>query len=117
MNKVERQRSLEQNAYLWGVVYPTIIDCLPADQINAYTIVPENWHEYFCELHFGTIEIGFPGSGKTRAKRSTTHDDRGKRNVLSTTAFMDFVTCIQAECSERGIQVPNPNEAPWENAA
>lgn len=112
MNKADKQRSIQQNSYLWGVVYPTIIDHLPADQINAYTINAENWHDYFCELHFGSIEIGF--GGKTRAKRTTTRDERGKRQVLSTTDFMDFVTSIQAECAERGIDIPNPNEIPLE---
>ncbi len=110
MNKIERQRSIAQNCYPWGVVYPTIIDKLPFDQINAYTINAENWHDFFCEVHFGSIQIGF--GGKTRAKRTTTKDERGKRDVLSTTDFMDFVTCIQAECAERGIIIPNPNEIP-----
>jgi len=117
MDKPTKQRSLEQNAYLWGVAYKTVIDCLPASSVNAVTINPEYWHEFFCELYFGTVEIGFPGSGKTRAKRTTTTDERGKRNVISTTEFMDFVTCMQAKCAEHGITVLSPNEPPMVDAA
>lgn len=105
-----RKRSLAQNAYLWGVVYPYIIDCLPAAAVNSTTIVPDYWHDYFCEKHFGSVEIGFPGSGKTRPRRSTTRNERGKTEVLSTTDFQDFVLSIQAECAEYGIYVPDPNE-------
>jgi len=37
--------------------------------------------------------------------------------VISTSEFMDFVTCMQAKCAEHGITVLNPNEPPMEDAA
>jgi hypothetical protein len=91
----KRTRSNEQNAYLWGVVYPTILQHLPGWDAD-------DLHEYFLGEHFGweTLE----GLGRKRLKPIR------RSSRLSTTEFSDHVDFIQRAMAEKGIYVPDPNE-------
>lgn len=91
----KRTRSNEQNAYLWGVVYPTILQHLPGWDAD-------DLHEYFLGEHFGweTLE----GLGRKRLKPIR------RSSKLSTVEFMDHVAFIQRAMAEKGIYVPDPNE-------
>jgi hypothetical protein len=91
----KRTRSTEQNAYLWGCVYPTILHHLPGWDAN-------DLHEYFLGEHFGweTLE----GLGRKRLKPVK------RSSRLSTTDFADHVAFIQRAMAEKGIYVPDPNE-------
>lgn len=91
----KRTRSLEQNAYLWGVVYPSILQHLPGWDAN-------DLHEYFLGEWSGwqTLE----GLGRKRLKPVR------RSSKLSTTEFADFVGHIQRIMAEKGIYVPDPNE-------
>jgi hypothetical protein len=92
----KRTRSLEQNAYLWGVVYPTVLQQLPGWDAN-------DLHEFFLGEHFGwqTLE----GFGRKRLKPIK------RSSRLSTTEFADHVDFIQRTMAEKGIYIPDPNEA------
>jgi hypothetical protein len=92
----KQTRSLEQNAYLWGVVYPTIMDTLQGWEA-------EDIHEFFLGEHFGweTIE----GLGKKKLKPIK------RSSKLSTKEFKDHWEFIQRYMSERGVYIPDPNEA------
>lgn len=95
-----RTRSSMQNAYLWGVVYETILKHLPG--WNA-----EDVHEYFLGECFGWELL--EGFGKKRirpVKRSS---------KLSTMEFQDYIAFIQQKMAERGVYIADPNE--WERAA
>lgn len=92
----KRTRSNEQNAYLWGVVYPTVLQHL------------EGWdaddlHEYFLGEHFGWTTL--EGFGRKRLKPLR------RSSRLSTTEFSDHVGFIQRTMAEKGIYIPDPNEA------
>lgn len=91
------QRSLDQNAYLWGVVYPLILQRLP------FGWEDKDLHEYFLEAHFGTKTL--EGLGKTRTmplKRSS---------KLSKKEFKEFWQFIQRSMAvEYGIDIPDPGE-------
>ena len=91
----KRTRSNDQNAYLWGVVYPTILQHLPGWDAD-------DLHEYFLGEHFGwsTLE----GLGRKRLKPLR------RSSKLSTTEFSDHVAFIQRAMAEKGIYVPDPNE-------
>jgi hypothetical protein len=91
----KRTRSNEQNAYLWGVVYPSILQHLPGWDAD-------DLHEYFLGEHFGweTLE----GLGRKRLKPIR------RSSKLSTTDFSDHVAFIQRAMAEKGIYVPDPNE-------
>lgn len=89
------RRSDEQNRYLWGVVYATILKHLPGWDAD-------DLHEYFLGEWSGwqTIE----GFGRKRLKPVR------RSSKLNTTEFADYVAFIQRKMAERGIYVPDPHE-------
>jgi hypothetical protein len=102
IKEVKRARSNDQNAYLWGVVYPTICKHLQGWDANDV-------HEYCLGEWSGweTLE----GFGRRRIKPVR------RSSKLTTTEFMDFVAHIQRTMSLRGIYIPDPNEVAHDNAA
>lgn len=89
------KRSSSQNAYLWGIVYPKILEHLPGwdtDDIHEYCL--GSWSGW------ETIE-GFGRKRLRPLKRSST---------LTTVEFTDFIEHIQRTMAEKGIDVPSPNE-------
>lgn len=91
----KRTRSNEQNAYLWGVVYTTILQHLPGWDAD-------DLHEYFLGEWSGWEVL--EGLGRKRLKPVR------RSSKLSTTEFMDFIAFIQRTMAERGVYVPDPNE-------
>ena len=92
-----KKRSTSANAYLWGVVYPTIIKEAALEGWNA-----DDLHEFFLGEHFGweTIE----GFGRRRMKPVR------RSSGLSTTEFQDYIAHIQRIMAEKGVYIPDPNE-------
>jgi hypothetical protein len=89
------QRSLDQNAYLWGVVYPLVLQVLPGWE-------SEDVHEFFLEEHFGkkTLE-GVTGTYTRPLKRSS---------KLSKKEFKEHWQFIQRYMAQRGVSIPDPSE-------
>lgn len=91
-------RTLPQNAYLWAAVYAPLVE--------RCGFTPEDWHEYFCGLHFGVNHHVKPsGESVTVPKRTTTKNEAGKKDVLKGQEFADFVTFVESECAKRGVFV------------
>jgi hypothetical protein len=90
-----RTRSLEQNAYLWGCVYPTILQHLPGWDA-------EDLHEYFLGEWSGWEVLEGFGRKRMRPIR--------RSSKLKTTEFMDFIAFIQRRMAEHGVYIPDPNE-------
>ena len=91
-------RTLKSNAFLWAAVYAPLVE--------RVGFTAEDWHDYFCQLHFGTVEYVKPsGEIELRPKRTTTKNEHGKRDVLKGKAFADFVTFVESECAKRGVFV------------
>jgi hypothetical protein len=91
----KRTRSYEQNSYLWGVVYPSILKHLPgwdADDLHDYCLGEWSGWE--------TLE----GFGRRRMRPVR------RSSKLNTVEFMDFIAHIQRTMAEKGIYVPDPNE-------
>lgn len=99
VKKHVKRRSNGQNAFLWGVVYPTILEKGGPD-LAGWTA--DDLHEFFLGQHFGTEEITLYGRLHERALR--------RSSKLSTVEFMDYVASIQRFMSERGVYVADPNE-------
>ena len=97
-----KRRSLEQNSALWGVAYPAIREATGNDA--------EDLHTMFCGEYFGWVESEVLGKKKMKPRRTTTRDENGKRNLISTADFMDFYSFVQQKAAEFGIYVPDPNE-------
>jgi hypothetical protein len=91
----KRTRSHDQNSYLWGVVYPSILQHLPgwdADDLHDYCLGEWSGWE--------TLE----GLGRKRLRPVR------RSSKLNTVEFMDFIAHIQRTMAEKGIYVPDPNE-------
>jgi hypothetical protein len=95
ISEYRRTRSNDQNAYLFGVVYPTILKHLPGwDSADV--------HDYFLGEHFGWETLEGLGRKRLRPIR--------RSSKLTTVEFSDFVGFIQRTMAERGVYVPDPGE-------
>jgi len=95
----QKKRSLEQNAYLWGVVYPTIL-AHGGESLAGWSV--NELHDYFLGEHFGWRTLN--GFGRKHLF------PRRRSSKLSTMEFSDFVAFIQQRMAEHCIYVPDPNE-------
>ena len=91
VRKIKNQRSLDQNAYLWGVCYD-ILSKWNGD-------LPEYWHEY-CKLNFNFIIMNV-GIDEVRVGKSTA--------LLTTQEFYEYVERIRFwALTEHGVKIPEP---------
>jgi hypothetical protein len=90
-------RSNPQNRYLWGVVYPTILE---AGHLDRWT--KDDLHDYLLGEHFGWELVEGFGSKRKRPIRTS--------SKLNKQEFTDYVAFVQQRMSEHGIYVPDPNE-------
>lgn len=98
----KRKRTNPQNNALWGVAYPVIRQATGNE--------PDDLHNLFCGEYFGWVEADVLGKKKMKPRRTTTRDESGKKDVISTADFADFYTFIQMKAAEFGIDVPSPGE-------
>lgn len=94
-----KRRSSEQNRYLWGVCYATILEA-GGEQLAGWT--KEDLHDYFLGEHFGWETIEGFGRKRIRPIRRSAK--------LSTMEFVDYVDFVQQKAAELGIYIPSPNE-------
>ena len=99
--KYVKKRSSEQNSYLWGYVYPTILK-EGGESLSGWTA--EDLHQLFLGRHFGFEVIEGFGEKRKRPIRGS--------SGLSTVEFQDFVASIQQFCAEQGVYIEDPNEVP-----
>jgi hypothetical protein len=92
------RRSIEQNAYLWGVCYETILEHGMKEQGWRN----EDLHEYFLGEYHGwqTLE----GFGKKRMKPI----ERSSGKTIS--EFMDYIAFVHQKAAEMGVYIPEPHE-------
>lgn len=94
----KRPRSNQQNAYLWGVVYPTIIES-GGEALRGWTA--DDLHEYFLgEIHGWEVIEGFGRKRMKPVKRSSR---------MTKTEFMDYLEQVSQRCSDMGIVIPEPS--------
>lgn len=106
---VKKERSDPQNRALWGCAYKTLRDATGND--------PEDLHTYFCGEYFGWVEYDVMGQTRKRPRRTTTKDENGKRDVISTLDLSDFYAFIQQRSAETvGVYVPDPDPLWFVNA-
>ena len=97
VKRYRKTRSNQQNAYLWGVCYKTILD---TELLEGWT--SDDLHDFFLGEHFGWKE--YWGFGLKKIKPIN------RSSKLSTTEFMDFVDFIQRFMAEKGVFIPDPDE-------
>jgi hypothetical protein len=97
-------RSSEQNALLWGVCYPPLVER------TGYTA--EEIHEYALGKHFGWVDKRVPKTPRNPEgiesvpRRTTTRDENGKRSVLTKSEFAKFLETVDRISAEAGVFVP-----------
>jgi hypothetical protein len=91
------RRSEQQNSFLWGVVYPSILEG-GGEALRGWS--KEDLHEYFLGECWGweTIE----GFGKKR------HKPLKRSSKMTKVEFRDYITLIEVRCAEMGIHIPEP---------
>lgn len=102
-----KKRSLDQNAYLWGVVYPEILrQGGLAGQLEGWEA--QDLHEYLLMEAFGeeVKELQNPNTGKIMKRRVPLR----RSSKLKTKEFADYTKFIQRTMAQIGIYVPDPNE-------
>jgi hypothetical protein len=92
------KRSDQQNAFLWGVVYPSILEG-GGEALRGWTT--NDLHEYFLIEAFGSEVI--EGFGRKR------HKPLRRSSKLTKQEFSDYLAIIEAKCAELGIHIPEPN--------
>lgn len=92
------KRSDQQNRYLWGVCYKTILD---SGHLQGWD--SEDLHEYLLGEHFGWEVI--EGFGKRRLKPLR------RSSALNKMEFRDYVDFIQRKMADLGIFIPDAEAA------
>ncbi len=96
------ERSEKQNAALWGCAYKYLKKETGSDE--------DSMHEFFCGEFFGWVEKVVFGRRKIRPKRTTTTDEDGNKDIISTLQFMNFYEFIQRKmATDFGYDVPDPD--------
>ena len=106
----QRDRSADQNRYLWGIVYARIIASM------AIKPTPEAVHEYWLGEHYGWREEAthgqinelFGANGKQRNYYRQVPERRSSK--LTTAEFSEHWQFIQRRCIDVGLYIPDPNE-------
>lgn len=90
VNREKSKRSLDQNAYLWGVVYKVIADHTGYSETEV--------HEVFKRMFLPPRFIKWKGR-EIKLPNTTTE--------LNKAEFGEYITRIQAEVADMGITIPN----------
>jgi hypothetical protein len=105
-------RSNEQNALLFGVLYPPIADAM------GYEVDGDNGiHAFMCGTHFGWIDRPVPKTPRNPEgvasfpRRTTTRDENGKRNVIKKDEFAKFLAMVERIAAKAGVFVPTERAA------
>jgi hypothetical protein len=97
-------RSNEQNALLFGAIYPPIAEAM------GYTV--EDIHEFMCGTHFGWVDVKRPKTPRnpegmgSKPFRTTTRDENGRRKVLTKDEFSRFIETVERIAAKAGVFVP-----------
>lgn len=109
VERLKRQRSDLQLRALWGCAYKALREQTGND--------PEDLHAYFAGEYWGWEEFEIMGQIRKRPRRTTTRDENGRRDVISTVVMADFYDFIQRRSAEMGYDVPDPDPRWFERKA
>jgi hypothetical protein len=104
IRKPVKEKTNLQNAALFAVAYPVIMDTL------GYSGAEEKGflHESFCGDFWGWRNVEIMGKIKRRPIRTTTTNEAGKRELISTVEMARFYEFVQRQAAEYGVIVPDP---------
>lgn len=94
----KKPRTNQQNAFLWGVAYPAILEG-GGEALAGWT--RDDLHEYFLGECFGWETLEGFGRKRTRPlKRSS---------ALTKQEFSEYLTFLESRCMDMGIVIPEPS--------
>lgn len=101
IRKKRSKRSLDQNAWLWGVALPLIADHCGYDQHEHDML-----HYELLAKRFGTVEVTshLPGAQPFTMPAQTT----SKMNTKEFSEYMEWL--VRFAATELGVEIPLPNE-------
>jgi hypothetical protein len=94
-----KPRTNQQNAYLWGVVYPAILEG-GGEALRGWN--RDDLHDYFLGECFGWETLEGFGRKRMRPLR--------RSSALNKQDFTDYLMFIEARCMDMGIDIPAPQE-------
>lgn len=100
-----RERSNQQNAALWGHAYKVFAEFVGLqgeEEIKAL-------HSRLCEMYFGRVSKDILGEAVNFPRRTTTTNEHGKRETLSTVDFKGFYDFVARVAAEHGCYIPDPD--------
>ena len=104
--EAKRERSLSQLGALFGVAYKILMReiGLRGEREKA------ELHDTFCGEYWGWRTVEVMGVRRQMPKRTTTTDEQGKRDVISTREQIDFYEFIQQRAAGMGWDIPDPDK-------
>ena len=98
VEEFKKPRTNQQNAYLWGVVYPAILEA-GGEMLRGW--LADDLHEYFLGEIYGWETLEGMGRKRLRPLKRTSRMTRSE--------FMEYLEQISQRCANMGIVIPEPN--------
>ena len=105
VEKYEQERTVKQRKTLFGVGYKSLMEQMGLSGERE----KDQLHEAMCGEYFGWRDSVILGSTKRVPVRTTTTNERGERDVISTREQLNFYAFIQRTAAEYGYDVPEPD--------
>jgi hypothetical protein len=97
----KKPRTNQQNAYLWGVAYPAILEG-GGEALKGWS--RDDIHEYMTG-EFGGWQV-LEGFGRKRMRPVM------RSSTMTKQQFSDYLDWLGAKCADMGITIPEPNYEP-----
>lgn len=108
VEEAKRERSNPQNNYYHGVVLERIS--------QAWGVEPDDAHEWLCGARWGWKDKKVPRTPRNKdgvesvPRRTTTTDENGRRSVLKTMEFEDFIEFARRFAATKlNLYIPDPD--------
>jgi hypothetical protein len=103
VKEYRKDRTSPQCRYLNGIAYRLLSEATGYER--------DDISEYLCIQYFGGKDKQVPGKRTvTVPLRTTTTDENGKRSVLTTQEFADYVAFVQRFGAKHGVFIPDATE-------
>jgi len=100
-----KKKTLKQGGAMFGLAYEIIMEYSGLQGSKD----KEDLHEYWCGQFFGWVDKEIMGRTKWTPRRTTTKDENGKADPISTVQMAEMYDFIQRECAELGLIIPDPD--------
>jgi hypothetical protein len=98
VEEFKKPRTNQQNAYLWGVVYPAILEA-GGEMLRGW--LADDLHEYFLGEVYGWETLEGMGRKRLRPLKRTSRMTRSE--------FMEYLEQVSQRCANLGIVIPEPS--------